>query len=496
MSNEDPSQVDEHLYDLRVRGSFKIGRSNLCNIILKDGHVSKVHCSLNICGGKDDPSSSSSAGSKCQVLISDHSSNGTWISSSNGETIKLEKGKPTLLKEDDVIFLTRSTAANSNVIAYKYCPSPFPRITKFMYKPEQPKLRQSNARMLGCQAGKTEKDDKIVRIPVKRKHKADGPGISDRKVRFKETIEESVSNNTTLFESPVTNAEQGTESLDGRIDYASFSVTGKISCAVKESNHALESTSTLGNDKTTAFDGVEGVTHTPISASAHTVSTPSSTDSQSEFSKVLKSNEKRGSPLEEEVPNCDAFVQTSVTSGFNVPEDGGHHNMCTQCGKWIPHVTMSSHEAVCEGQSQEAKIQDHISLSSVPLKSITHTPVSASSHISTPSSTELGRSELSKALTWKSNEKLDSPLEEEVANCDAFVQTSGFNAPEDGGHHDKCTQCGKWIPHVTLSLHEAVCEGQSHELKVKITFPYHRFHLKVAYSERKGNLRFIVRGNR
>lgn len=40
-------------HDLRVVGSFKIGRSPLCNIILKNGHVSKVHCSLNI-SSKDD----------------------------------------------------------------------------------------------------------------------------------------------------------------------------------------------------------------------------------------------------------------------------------------------------------------------------------------------------------------------------------------------------------------------------------------------------------
>ena len=43
-------------YDLRVAGSFKIGRSPLCNIILKNGHVSKIHCSLNI-PKKDDHSS-------------------------------------------------------------------------------------------------------------------------------------------------------------------------------------------------------------------------------------------------------------------------------------------------------------------------------------------------------------------------------------------------------------------------------------------------------
>ena len=55
MFSENNIHIDDN-YDLRVAGSFKIGRSPSCNVILKDGHVSKVHCSFNICN-KDDPSS-------------------------------------------------------------------------------------------------------------------------------------------------------------------------------------------------------------------------------------------------------------------------------------------------------------------------------------------------------------------------------------------------------------------------------------------------------
>lgn len=43
-------------YDLRVDGLFKIGRSPLCQATLRDTHVSKMHCSLNI-RSKDDSSS-------------------------------------------------------------------------------------------------------------------------------------------------------------------------------------------------------------------------------------------------------------------------------------------------------------------------------------------------------------------------------------------------------------------------------------------------------
>lgn len=40
-------------YDLCVVGLFKIGWFFFCNIILKNGYVSKVYCSLNIFS-KDD----------------------------------------------------------------------------------------------------------------------------------------------------------------------------------------------------------------------------------------------------------------------------------------------------------------------------------------------------------------------------------------------------------------------------------------------------------
>ena len=55
MSNKILLQLDEY-YDLPTTGAFKMGRSALCDVILNDTHVSKVHCSLGICS-KDDPSS-------------------------------------------------------------------------------------------------------------------------------------------------------------------------------------------------------------------------------------------------------------------------------------------------------------------------------------------------------------------------------------------------------------------------------------------------------
>ena len=294
------------------------------------------------------------------MQISDHSSNGTWISSkNNGDTIKLEPGKPSLLKEGDIIFLTRSTAANPEVIAYKYCSSPFPRITKFINKEGQP-LYQHNEGMQKCQAERVIKDGKTsTSVQLKRKIESDGQCSSPRKVRFNLQIEESIDNRDPFVRSPVKNAEQFTESRDGRADYASFHGS-----ALKDSNPTIhvENSTTLDNIATTVINEDQGITHTDISTSH--MSTSSSTKCRSEISRVIK-NDKKHDSQQEDVTKRNECEQAS---GCNAPEDGIHYDKCTQCGKWIPHVTASLHEAVCEGQSLEAKSQDHVSLSSASLE--------------------------------------------------------------------------------------------------------------------------------
>ena len=73
-----------------------------------------------------------------KVLITDHSSNGTWIvSEASNEKTRLQKEMPTQLNEGDLILLTRSTDTNHDVIAYKYHQSPFPRVMKSIYRPAE-----------------------------------------------------------------------------------------------------------------------------------------------------------------------------------------------------------------------------------------------------------------------------------------------------------------------------------------------------------------------
>ena len=610
-----------------------------------------------------------SVGPENQVVIFDHSSNGTWITSSSGETIKLKQGKPTLLKEGDVILLTRSTEANPEVISYKYCSSPFPRITK--HKQDQA-LHQDRAGMLECQAETIRKGAQAnarTLIHLKRQHEPYGQESSPKKVRFQMEIKESINNHNPFFVSRVKEEEQSTEGLD---DCAGFTIANG-SVAVKELNNT-----TLYIDRTTPLNNDDqDVTHT-TTPSSHDPVTPSSRERLSELSNICRSDKKDDSLLEEEPTKCAAFEQTS---DCNAAEEGDRYDKCVRCGKWIPHVTLSLHEAVCEGQSQEAKSQDHVSLSSFPLgdssfggetmpklqrlekclmdevqgdvsisdearepemtgkinkgesdakriqdktcektiietdttspsafcdlpdestesdiiscesrckteektatkisdlsillgshteddgltyphqceptisreeskerctfcskvlpvseliahvsecskvsavprtdsndaenireacpycgiyfeiltlvehvtrcskveelnnttlyidrttplnnddQDVTHTITPSSHDPVTPSSRER-LSELSSIC--RSDKKDDSLLEEEPTKCAAFEQTSDCNAAEEGDRYDKCVRCGKWIPHVTLSLHEAVCEGQSQEAK-------------------------------
>jgi len=290
------------------------------------------------------------------VLISDHSSNGTWIASKSGESIKLEQGKPTLLKEGDVILLTRSTEANPEVISYKYCSFPFPRITK--NKPAEA-LHQDSAGILECHADNITTSDKIdARMHLKRQREPYGQQSSPRKVRFKVQIEESIDNHDPSIGGGVKDEEQSTEGLDD----CAGSVTGKGRVPVKELN---DTTFYIENPTVLDSDNQGRITQTTIT-NLPCVSAPTlPSTSVSEISNNCRSGKKHDSLLkEEETTKCEALRQAS---DCDAPEDGVHCDKCVHCGKWIPHVTLSLHEAVCEGQSQEAKSQDHVSLSSLPL---------------------------------------------------------------------------------------------------------------------------------
>ena len=415
-------------------------------------------------------------------MISDHSSNGTWISTS-GKTIKLEKEKPTLLKEGDVIFLTRFTVENHEVIAYKYHSVPFPRLAKCIYK-----ITEDNANMLQseernvqisnkktgklvlnvcerestsksmdansseicanapvgrrngspdslsinykesdvdkekckgkstCEAVKNQKensesndseglenactdikpsalDSSVLshqspsscigeqsekRPDMKRKYKADEQYAPARKVRFKDQIEENFDRlGSPTIRIPYKYDERCTESRNIHVgaatDYASFGATGKESCTsfTKES-HTFVNTSTFDNCLQRTSDKVEGLTHLDASVvMKESANLPSSSGSLSELTESAKGNEKicnspaTGNTATREKTDQSSDIDTCMPSA---DDTGNRYDKCVHCGKLIPCVTISLHESVCEGVSQEVKSQDHVPLSSLPLE--------------------------------------------------------------------------------------------------------------------------------
>ena len=302
------------------------------------------------------------------MLISDHSSNGTWISSeTSGGTIKLEKGKPTFLSDSDVICLTRSTVANPEIVAFKYLSSPFPRIVKC--RADRAAVGSSHESAISY---KGEVDKKGLH--VKREYKAEEQCFPVKKVRFKEQIEENLEHQTSLVGIPDKSDQRWMEDLDTPMDtnadYASF-VNSKDNCTTfAKDSHASENTSTLdNNDPRRACDNVKGSSQstTSLMIKASSVSDiPSSTGSPSELSKSYTDNKRCDSPQMKYLAHREICEEIS---GLGTPVDDSHHSKCVHCGKWIPLVTISLHEAVCEGQSQEARSLDHISLSSLPPES-------------------------------------------------------------------------------------------------------------------------------
>ncbi|RMX50270.1 hypothetical protein pdam_00018200, partial [Pocillopora damicornis] len=293
--------LDENLtllykdYDLRVTGPFKIDRSPLCNIALTDGYVSNVHCSLNISREND---SRATDEAKSQVLITDLSSNGTWISFKTSDcAVKLEKGKSTLLEDGDKVYTQKAEVQSASV----------------------------------------------------------------KKVRFKLRGEEFFDNTQVLMEYPDRNHKQSKERNEVYNNDFSFKNTDTERSTVDGSSNV-----SLSVDETNDFEeghGKRGEVHT--STSQFFVCSSKRSHSRSYVSKVPKNTVEHDLPRPpEKVANHLEPKRTSIDSA---PGDSVDCAKCTHCEKWIPRVTISLHEAVCEGQSLEAKSQDHISSSSLPL---------------------------------------------------------------------------------------------------------------------------------
>ena len=196
---------------------------------------------------------------------------------------------------------------------------------------------------------------------AERKRKAEVQSASVKKVRFKLRGEEFFDNTQVLMEYPDRNHKQSKERNEVYNNDFSFKNTDTERSTVDGSSNV-----NLSVDETNDFEeghGKRGEVHT--STSQFFICSSKRSHSGSYVSKVPKNTVEHDLPRPpEKVAN---HLEPKRTSIDGAPGDSVDCAKCTHCEKWIPRVTISLHEAVCEGQSLEAKSQDHISSSSLPL---------------------------------------------------------------------------------------------------------------------------------
>lgn len=147
-----------------------------------------------------------------------------------------------------------------------------------------------------------------------------------------------------------------------RDSYIAFDIIGKGITTPLTTSRLKSYTSDNGIQKICAKDEVKPCATTSLAMKATSHCHQVLSESQSESGK-----EKHDSPFAVGIPIL--FPASSPTRPPGNEVDDILYGNCIQCGKRIPQVTISLHEAVCEGLSQEAKSQDRVSLSSLQLES-------------------------------------------------------------------------------------------------------------------------------
>ena len=501
-----------------------------------------------------------------KVLITDHSSNGTWIvSEASNEKTRLQKEMPTQLNEGDLILLTCSTDTNHNVIAYKYLQSPFPRVMKSIYRPaeyliqgtedlhqgkkidvviceetEKPiaSVKEDHSESEAVALNKTlteeclhndepltkkcmecgdlkhtgkgieihtqnfgglnnngnvgnttttykpahldqsvsslKQDDK--KSPnLKRKSESGDDFVLMRKVRFKEQMEEHFEQPESYIGSPFKNGDECVENLNTQEeDKSSKDYTASDGIGKGSSSPFTNTTCTSTHDnlikKNRGKGEVKPWTNYSVAKKTLSPCNPSSYESPSELSTFMEVTEKhdslcmnvehRGSASGSEgladdiksedncVENLENHVEDIITGhrdsyiGFDIIGKG-----CT-----TPLTTSQQKSYTSDNGIQKIFAKDEVkpcATSSLAMKATSHCD-----QLPSESPSESGK------------EKHDSPCA--VGIPILFSASSPTRPPGnevDDILYGSCVQCGKRIPQVTISLHEAVCEGLSQEAK-------------------------------
>ena len=501
-----------------------------------------------------------------KVLITDHSSNGTWIvSEASNEKTRLQKEMPTQLNEGDLILLTCSTDTNHNVIAYKYLQSPFPRVMKSIYRPaeyliqgtedlhqgkkidvviceetEKPiaSVKEDHSESEAVALNKTlteeclhndepltkkcmecgdlkhtgkgieihtqnfgglnnngnvgnttttykpahldqsvsslKQDDK--KSPnLKRKSESGDDFVLMRKVRFKEQMEEHFEQPESYIGSPFKNGDECVENLNTQEeDKSSKDYTASDGIGKGSSSPFTNTTCTSTHDnlikKNRGKGEVKPWTNYSVAKKTLSPCNPSSYESPSELSTFMEVTEKhdslcmnvehRGSASGSEgladdiksedncVENLENHVEDIITGhrdsyiGFDIIGKG-----CT-----TPLTTSQQKSYTSDNGIQKIFAKDEVkpcATSSLAMKATSHCD-----QLPSESPSESGK------------EKHDSPFAHGIPIL--FPASSPIRPPGDEVDdilYGNCVQCGKRIPQVTISLHEAVCEGLSQEAK-------------------------------
>ena len=225
---------------------------------------------------------------------------------------------------------------------------------------------------------------------LKRKSESGDDIVWTRKVRFKEQMEEHFAQPESYIGSPFKNGEKcmniehrssasGSngladdfksgdncmENLENHVEdiiaghrdsYIGFDVIGKGSSTPLTTSPQKSFTSDNGIQKVCAKDEVKlcaTTTSLTMKGTSHCDQLPSENPSES-------GKEKHDSPFADGIPIL--FPASSPTRPHGNEVDDILYGNCVQSGKRIPQVTISLHEAVCEGLSQKAKSQDRVSL--------------------------------------------------------------------------------------------------------------------------------------
>ena len=500
-----------------------------------------------------------------KVLITDHSSNGTWIiSEASNEKTRLQKEMPTQLNEGDLILLTRSTDTNHDVIAYKYLQSPFPRVMKSIYRPaeyliqgtedlhqskkidvviceetEKPIARvkedhsESEAVVLNkslteeclhndepltkncieCgdlkhtgkgmeihtqnfgglnnngNVGNTTttykpahldqnvsslKQDDKKSLNLKRKSESGDDFVLTRKVRFKEHMEEHFEQPESYIGSPFKNGDKCVENLNTQEeDKSSKDYTASNGIGKGSSSPFTNTTCTSTHDnlmqKSRGKGEVKPCTNYSVAKKPSSPCNPSSYESPSELSKFIKVTENGSLCMNIEhrsSANGSNGLAGDFKSGHNCMENLENHVEDITAGHKDNYIGFNINDqgsstplTTCRQKSYTSdnlirKICANDEVKPCATTSLAMKVTSHCDQLPSESPSESGK------------EKHDSPFSDGIPIL--FPASSPIRPPGnevDDILYGNCVQCGKRIPQVTISLHEAVCEGLSQEAK-------------------------------